>query len=248
MERAMARRVLDLMETSQKTGKPALTGFLDPAEQEVARLIIEREPSLTIMFAGGYRGAERRRLAVMPRFYLPELVDMQVSALEARGNFRFQEASHRDFLGSLLSTGVKRDKVGDILVKNDGCQAVVASEVVDFLVANWSSVQHVTIAVREIDLEQLVVPLQRVKEIRATVASLRLDAVASAGFGNSRTVMAKEIRAGKVKVNWRPVTEPAREITTGDVLSVRGRGRVEVVEIAGQTKKGRTSVVLKRYF
>lgn len=248
IERAVAARVLGLMDRCKQNGEPAVTGFLDPADQEVARLLIEREPSLTIMFAGGYRGAERRRLAVMPRFYLPELVDMQVAALEARGNFRFQEASHRDFLGSLLSTGVKRDKVGDILIMNDGCQAVVASEVVEFLVTTWTQAGHVSLKTRQIDLEELVIPLERVKEVRATVASLRLDAVASAGFGNSRTVMAREIRAGKVKVNWRPAEEPSREVGAGDILSVRGRGRVEVAEVAGQTKKGRISLVLKRYF
>ncbi len=248
LERGMAARVLDLMDNATRTGEPALTGFLDPSQQEVARLVVQQDPSLTFMLAGGYRGAERRRLVVMPRFYLPELVDMQVTAIEARGDFRFQEASHRDFLGSLLGTGVKRDKVGDILVMNDGCQAILATEVRDFLIANWTSVQRVSFTPREIDLEELVVPLERVKEIRATVASLRLDAIASAGYGNSRTVMAREIRAGKVKVNWLTVDEPDHEVGAGAMLSVRGRGRVEVVEVAGQTKKGRISVVLKRYF
>ena len=32
-----------------------------------------------------------------------------------------------------------------------------------------------------------------------------------------------------------------------DIISMRGRGRLEVAEVRGQTKKGRTVVVLKRY-
>ncbi len=88
---------------------------------------------------------------------------------------------------------------------------------------------------------------EKVKEIRATVASLRLDTVAAAGFGTSRSQMAEEIEAAKVKVNWQDAKGPAQAVKAGDVISMRGRGRVEVAEILGQTKKGRTSVFLKRF-
>ena len=86
------------------------------------------------------------------------------------------------------------------------------------------------------------------KEIKATVASLRVDSIAAAGFGMSRSKAATEIAADKVKLNWQTVKNAAQSIKEGDVLSMHGRGRLEVTEIRGQTKKGRISVVLKRYF
>jgi RNA-binding protein YlmH len=86
-----------------------------------------------------------------------------------------------------------------------------------------------------------------VKEIRTTLASLRLDTVASAGFGTSRSKMADEIAAEKLKVNWKPIKSASHAIKQGDIISMRGRGRVEVAELVGQTKKGRYSVILKRY-
>ena len=89
---------------------------------------------------------------------------------------------------------------------------------------------------------------ERTKEIRATVASLRLDAVAAAGFGVSRSRAADDIAADKVKLNWQSAGSASKTIQEGDVLSMRGRGRVEVTEVRGQTKKGRTVVVLKRFF
>src|SRR5690606_31151046 len=85
------------------------------------------------------------------------------------------------------------------------------------------------------------------KEIKATVASLRLDAVAAEGFGMSRTKMVREIKAERVKLNWQPVSNPALAVKEGDVLSLRGRGRVVVAQVVGTTRKGRTSVVLQRY-
>jgi len=107
-------------------------------------------------------------------------------------------------------------------------------------------VHEVSIDVREIDPEQIAVEPERVREIKATVASLRLDAVAAAGFGTSRTKIAREIKGERVKVNWKLVNNPAHEINPGDVLSIRGRGRVVVEQITGTTKKGRIGLVLKR--
>ena len=98
----------------------------------------------------------------------------------------------------------------------------------------------------QIEPEQLEVPPEREKEIRTTVASPRLDAVAADGFGASRTRMAREIRAGRVRVNWQPALHPDRLLQPGDVISIRGRGRVILAEMTGQTKKGRLGLVLKR--
>lgn len=33
------------------------------------------------------------------------------------GNFGFEPCSHGDFLGSILGTGISRDKLGDILLQ-----------------------------------------------------------------------------------------------------------------------------------
>ena len=116
------------------------------------------------------------------------------------------------------------------------------------MLSNWTQVGRVPIILKEIDEEQLAVEPERIKEIKGTVASLRLDAVAAEGFGTSRSKMVREIKGERVKLNWKPVSNPALAISEGDVLSIRGRGRVVVSEVGGTTRKGRTSIVLHRYF
>ena len=120
-------------------------------------------------------------------------------------------------------------------------------EIVPVVIHHLQAVQKVPVVVAEIDLDQLEAAPIAVKEIKATVASLRLDAVASAGYGTSRSQMVREIRAGKVKVDWKPVDNPAHGIEVGDVISLRGRGRLEVAQELGLTRKGRIRVLLKRY-
>jgi RNA-binding protein YlmH len=98
-----------------------------------------------------------------------------------------------------------------------------------------------------IPVTELQAKEEKVKVISATVAALRLDAVAAAGYGTSRSRMAEEIKGQNVKVNWQDVKNAAQAVKAGDVLSFRGRGRVEVAEVRGMTKKGRLSITLKRY-
>lgn len=246
-EREIGRRVVDLAEAALRDGEAKATDFLRPPELQVSCGILESIPGISYRAHGGYAKAERRRLSLFPEYLLVELIEEPVTAIEVRLEGAHPELSHRDYLGALLGLGLRREKIGDVLVVTGGCQAVVAAEVAEYIVSHLIRVGRARVSVEAIDLERLEVEPERVKEIRTTVASLRLDAVASSGFGTSRTRMAREIKAERVKVNWRPVRDPAAAVSVGDVLSIRGRGRVVVEEVAGTTKKGRVTLVLKRY-
>lgn len=247
-EQILGRHVLDLARRAWETNRPQTTDFFDPYERKVAQSVLGNIPEIGSLYQGGYRQAERARLVIYPQFYLTEIIPSALRVLHATGNFSFQEVSHGDYLGSILGTGLKRGKIGDLILLEGGCQAIVASEVADYLLSNWTQVGKVSITLKEIDEEQLAVEPERIKEIRGTVASLRLDAVAAEGYGTSRSKMVREIKGERVKLNWKPVSNPALTIAEGDVLSIRGRGRVVVSVVGGQTRKGRTSIVLHRYF
>ncbi len=247
-ERSLGSHILDLARLAWDSNRPQVTDFYDPYERKVAESVLGGVPEVGALHQGGYKSAERARLIIYPQFYLLETIPSALRVLEAKGNFAFQKVSHRDYLGSILGTGLKRGKIGDILVLSEGCQVVVAADVADYLLTHWNQVHQVPISVREIDEEQLAVEPERIKEIKATVASLRLDAVAAEGFGMSRTKMVREIKAERLKLNWKLVSNPAVSVAEGDVLSMRGRGRVVVSQVLGTTRKGRTSIVLHRYY
>ncbi len=247
-EEVIGSHVLDLAKIAWETNRPQTTDFYDPYERKIAQSVLGGIPEVGVLYQGGYKQAERTRLIIYPQFYLVETIPSSLRVLEARGNFSFQEVGHGDYLGSILGTGLKRAKIGDLIILPDGCQAVVAAEVADYLLSNWNQVHRVSITLREIDEEQLVVEPERIKEIKTTVASLRLDAVAAEGYSTSRSKMVREIKAEKVKLNWKSVNNPSLSISQGDVLSIRGRGRVVVSEVGGNTRKGRTSIVLHRFF
>lgn len=246
-EELTAAKVLDKAKNALQKHEPTFTNFLNPYQRELLTSILDQIYDLKYLLYGGFERAERKRIGLMPDYYMREIVSNPLAICEISGNFNFESVSHRDFLGAILGTGIKREVVGDLIVSSDKCQVIVAEEIKDYLLFNLKRVHNVPVEVEEIDAEKLEVEPEHVKEIKSTVASLRLDSVASSGFSTSRTKMAREIEAGNVKLNWKIEDDPAQTVELDDIISIRGRGRVEIDQHLGRSRKDRIKLVLKRY-
>lgn len=246
-DRALLGHILDKVEVVLKRKSKELTNFLNPYESEIAAGVLKQISEINFRLDGGYAAAERKRISIFPDFIFPDHVENPVSILKIEGNFKFQSVSHRDFLGALLGTGIKREKVGDILVTDKFAQVVVAAELKDFIILNLDKVHEVPVEVVEISPDDLVIPHIQIKEIKATVPSMRLDAVASAGFGDSRSKISREIQSEKVKINYQPVNDPSARVEVGDIISIRGRGRIKVAEISGVSNRDRIKLLIHRF-
>lgn len=241
-----ARRMLDLAEQVVK-GKPfRVTDFTSPAGLIIADAIKAAYPELQVQTYGGYEGAERIRIAFVDSHFQGN-VDMGIVALKVSWDPRFRLLTHRDVLGSLLGLGIERTKFGDIIMGQGGAQILVDSTIADFIVQNFIKIAMVTVSADIISLDDIAPKEEKIKEVRTTVASLRLDAVASSGFSVSRTKLVSAINAGLLQVNWQPAKGPSQEVKEGDVISMRGRGRMKVEAITGTSRKGRIGVYLKRF-
>jgi photosystem II S4 domain protein len=239
-------RIVDQMEQAIRTWEVVTTDFLSPPVLMEAQVMLAKLTDVQGVASGGYPQAERQRIAIA-RSELPLDASMvEILALDVAGNFLFDSATHRDFLGAILNTGVVREKVGDIIVLGDrGAQILVVPELGDFFQTSLVQVRSVPVKVQPIDLSELKIRPPKRKEITTVEASLRLDAIASAGFGLSRNKMVDAINSGDVRVNWKTITQASHNITAGDLIAMRGKGRLEVGEIA-VTKKERYRVNLTR--
>jgi photosystem II S4 domain protein len=245
--REAVARVIDRAEQAIKTWEIVPTDFLSPPEILEAQRAFARLTDVHLLPWGGYPQAERQRLAIA-RSELPIAPEqVELAALNIAGNFLFDSATHRDFLGSLLGTGIVREKVGDIIVLGErGAQAIVVPELVEFLTDSLKQVRSVPVKTTLIPLSELKIREPKKKEMTTTEASMRLDALASAGFGMSRSKMADMITSGDVRVNWQDITSTSFNVKEGDLIAVRGKGRLEVGEVM-VTKKDRYRVQLTRF-
>lgn len=239
--------VIDQAEQAIKTWEVVLTDFLSPPELVEIQQVFSRLTEVELIVWGGYPQAERRRIAIARSEIPLDQSQVAVTALDIAGNFLFDTATHRDFLGAMLGSGLVREKTGDVIVLGErGAQAIVVPELADFLEMNLKQVRSVPVKTQRIDISELKVREPKKKELTTVEASLRLDAIASAGFGMSRSKMVELIDGGDVRVNWKEMTQASSQVKTGDLIAIRSKGRLEVGEIA-VTKKDRYRVQLTRY-
>ncbi len=240
-------RVIDQAEQAIKTWEVVFTDFLSPPESAEIQISFSRLTEVQLVAWGGYPQAERQRIAIARSEMPLDQSQVAVTALDIAGNFLFDTATHRDFLGAMLGTGIIREKTGDVIVLGErGAQAIVVPELAEFLEINLQQVRSVPVKTQRIDLSELKVREPKKKELTTVEASLRLDAIASAGFGMSRSKMVDLIDAGDVRVNWKEITQASSQMKSGDLIAIRGKGRLEVGEIA-VTKKDRYRIQLTRY-
>lgn len=241
-----AMRMLDMADQVLK-GRPfRVTDFTTPAGLVIADAVKANYPSIEVKTFGGYDRAERMRIAFVDSGFAGE-VDFDIKAVKVSWDMRFRLLTHRDVLGSLMGLGIEREKIGDIMMQQGGAQILATSAMAEYIKQNFTKIAMVSVSVEDIDLSEIQPKEERIKEISTTVASLRLDAVASSGFSLSRTKLVDAINAGLLQVNWQPPKGPAHEVKEGDIISMRGRGRMVVEEVSGKSRKGRTIVRLKRF-
>ena len=200
-------------------------------------------------FFGGYPEAERKMLIFLPD-YLEEnaLLDADSPTVCLRAQFyEGDNPNHRDFLGALMGIGIGRETVGDICVGADFCDFFVTEEIAPFLMQNFLSAGRAKLRLSIVPLPQVSVPEPEVKEIRDTLASLRLDSVISSGFRIGRNLATQYVNAGKAAIDGLPCEKPDKAVSEGMKISVRGLGKIKIKSVNGQTKKGRISVVIDRY-
>lgn len=246
--REVVSRAVEQATSAAERWGVAVTDFLEPPAAADVALAIGRLSDCEARPCGGYEHAERVRLRLgRPDVLDAEPVDSAVAVVNIAGNFMFDAATHRDFLGAILGTGIERSRVGDIVLQADrGAHVITTPEMAAYFTQGaLNQVRSVKVICSVIPLSELHVTPPKKETIRTAEASLRLDAIASAGFRVSRAAMSELIDGGDVKLNWRPGPKASQTVKSGDVISVRGKGRVTVGDIS-LTKKERYSVELHR--
>ena len=238
-------RISDACHLCELRSCPRFVGFLDEHRQAVARAVLHEKGHRDFLFYGGYEGAERVILGVFPDFLPPDPSTFPLVAL--RFSYRRSATlTHRDFLGTILSCGVRREVVGDILCEEGHAVVFVAEDIASFVAESVTKVGGEGVTV-EYPYTGQVTAHHTFAEIADTVASPRLDAVVKAALRVSREEAAKRIEAGFVSLNHLPCLAVSATVKEGDTLSVRGGGRFLVDAVGPQTKKGRWVLRLRKY-
>ncbi|MGC5325634.1 RNA-binding protein [Brevibacillus sp. SYSU BS000544] len=243
-ELPFVERALEMLSLVERKMSSRLTDFMDPRQLSIMQSLSSQVDDVLIHADGGYIGAERKRVLIHPPYIEPVQEDYQLVLVEIKGDQRFIKLEHRDILGAVLGIGVKREKFGDIILDEQGCQLILAREIFDFARLQITQIHRIPVYLEEVEWSKIRFSEQNLVEKQITVPSLRLDAVIGEIYHLSRNKALIPIRAGKTKVNWKVVDDPSHMVQTGDVISVGGQGRCKILETSGPTRSGRLRVTV----
>ena len=244
-ERILLSRVLDAQQYVEKNFEMKTTQFLNRHELVLAKRALSKTGVCFSAF-GGYDDAERQIIACYPDFMHIQNEDFPINIIKITGR-ELEGLSHRDYLGSILGLGIKREKIGDIIITDNGGYIMCISDISRYIVDQLEKVRNKNVKLQICDAFAMQMPEKKFKETFVTVASLRLDAVISAITAISRSEAADLIKSGKVTVNWEQTESASDIVNIEQIISVKGMGRMEVAEIKGITRKGRIGINTRRY-
>ena len=246
-DRMLLAKVFDKINSGIRKNIPASTAFLSPREQEMTRFLFGSPQGLLAF--GGYPDAERKMLVYLPEYLEKSWLlgeDSPVVCIHA-DFFREDKLTHRDLLGALMGAGIARETVGDIRVGSGCADFFVTAEIAPYLMQSFTSAGRTALHLNQIPLDAVLVPEPETKELRDTLASLRLDSIISSGFRIGRSLAAQYVAAGKAAIDGLPCEKPDKLVSEGAKISVRGLGKIQLAQVGGETKKGRISVIIRRY-
>lgn len=249
------RAVLSLADAVLRTWEPHWSGFLSGAEQEEIEAGLAQLSELTLHWDGGVPGAERRCLRLSRSEQTAPRGDGSearadappLQGLEISGNFLFDPASGTDLRAVLEGLGAAPWEIGDLWLRGDrGAQAVVSAALAETLDGRTSDLRTVPVQIVRRPIADLQPPATRLPRPMATVeASLRLDAVASAGFGLPRSRVKALISQGAARINWQTVQQPSTTVAVGDRIRLDGKGELRITDIQ-TTKRDRWRLSMER--
>lgn len=248
-EHRFVDKALEWMERAGQQHAAKLTDFLDPRQQFILSSLAAKDDSVVVRQFGGYEEAERKRAVIAPAYRDPQPDDFAVQVLAVTSaDSKIATLEHGDYMGAILGLGVKRDKIGDIHVHDTGgCHAVVAAEIADFFRLQLTQVHRVAVSADILPPHRLIRSTETLEEMTLSVASMRLDGIASDVFRLSRAKVLLPIKAGKCRVNWKAEEDPSKPLREGDIVSMQGFGRFKVLELICVSKKDRLRVRIGKY-
>ena len=246
-------QVLDKIEFSKNRNKIEYTDFLDMYQISLVENFLRKMQFKNYILYGGYEDAERKILIVYPEKYDMSMIEKNYNKIlkivritlaeEEQGKY-----THRNYLGGIIKLGLKREKVGDILVSDDGADIITLEDFSNILKEQLPSLtrfENSKIEIHELkDLRKKEIKMETIKII---VPSFRLDNFVSDLARTSRSKAVQIINQERVFINGQNETKPSKQLKLNDILTIRGKGRFVIKEFAGNTRSGRTVVVVEKW-
>ena len=252
-EQTVIPKIEDKIQLSKRNNKVESTDFLDMYQLSLARSYLKKNNITNYILYGGYEESERKILIICPENEEEIVISNQCEEAlkivrielpeEEKGKY-----NHRNYLGGIVKLGLKREKIGDIIVSPNGADIIVVNEFAQILANELPTLtrfQNSKISIKHI--KELHKQEIKVEDVKIIVPSLRLDTVVSDLARTSRNKAVQIIKQERVFINGQNEIKVSKQLKLGDIVTIRGKGRFIIKEITGTTRSGRNVVRVEKY-
>lgn len=254
-DRLLVSKLLDKVEFVEKRNTVEYTDFLDIRQRALLEKVLKEIKYTNYIIFGGYESAERTVAIMYPekleKVFEEKYFDynqvLKVIRIKLPNEMK-GKYNHRDYLGAVIKIGVRREKVGDILVSLDGADMIVESESVKYLINGLKELTRFSKSeFEEVNINELDIPVQNVEILNIIIPSMRVDSIVSELIKTSRSKVIEIINAERVIVNCETVNKNSKMLKEEDVVTVRGKGKFKIKQIVNYTKKGNIVLEVEKY-
>lgn len=242
-DKLLVHRLTEYIDMCSEKRVNRFTMFLNEHQRALCSKVLNAYSFEDHLFYGGYEGAGRTMCGLFAPGCEAERNEFPIGTV----SFSFRgsdKLTHRDFLGCIMSLGITRGSVGDIVVSS-GKAVVFATELAAGLIKDISKVGRVGVKSAQ-GFDESDIPEQKFSEIKASVASTRFDCIVSAATRLPREKASALIKRGLAELNY--MTSPAdKKLEEGDVFTVRGHGKYYLESIGEPSKKDRLHIIIRKY-
>ena len=223
-----------------------MTSFLDPRGQYILEVIVGSFEDMKVSYFGG-QSAERKRAIIAPSYFEPTEDDFEEVLIQINYPEKFVSIQHQHVLGTIMSLGIEREQVGDILV-GDTIQFVLTKQLESYIMMELTKIKGATVKLDSIPFKDMIQSKENWNIHHSTVSALRLDVVLKEMIRKSRSIAKQLIEKKRVKVNHTLIDSPDFQLQNNDLLSIQGFGRARIIDIGGKTKKEKVHITYQTLF
>lgn len=225
---------------------PVLTAFLDPRGQYIMEVVAGSFVDLNVTYYGGPY-AERKRAIIAPSYFEPTEEAFEIVLIDVDYPQKFVTLQHQHILGTIMSLGIEREQLGDIIV-SDKIQFTLTKQLESYIILELNRIKGATVKLNSIPIKDMIQSKENWQTFDTTVSGLRLDVVLKDMIRKSRTIAKQLIDKKRVKVNHTVIDATDFQLDSGDLLSIQGFGRAMITDIGGKTKKDKIRISYKTLF
>lgn len=251
-EKLLVSKLFDKIALVEKQNKIQITDFLSPVELEILKDVLKMINFKNYEIYGGPSNSQRNIIIIFPEklesLFKEKKFDFNSILNCVRIINAGEEYDHKVYLGGLIKLGIKREKIGDIVVYEKGADIVVNKEITKFLISNLNELTRFKkSSIEVIDIKDIIEKEQEFKELKIIVSSLRLDNIVSELAKTSRNKASEILKQERVFINYKNETKPTKLVQEKDLITVRGIGKFIIDEVSGNTRSGKYVLMIKKY-